>query len=81
MDHIPEPRVLTLDPNDENIILGIPEDKDPNKEESVQPVKKEKEIRRSRILLSKAGIVKDELEEEEEVCLFSKKIMTHHAAL
>lgn len=30
MDNIPEPTVLTLDPNDENIILGIPEDVDPS---------------------------------------------------
>lgn len=29
MATIPEPTVLTLDPNDENIILGIPEDVDP----------------------------------------------------
>ena len=30
MDRIPSPRTLTLDPNDENIILEIPEDKGPN---------------------------------------------------
>ena len=30
MDRIPSPRILTLDPNDENIILEIPEDKGPN---------------------------------------------------
>ena len=29
MSNIPEPSILTLDPNDENIILGIPEDIDP----------------------------------------------------
>ncbi|CRK95113.1 CLUMA_CG008591, isoform A [Clunio marinus] len=29
MDKIPKPKVLTLDPNDENIILGIPDDIDP----------------------------------------------------
>ena len=29
MKNIPEPPILTLDPNDENIILGIPEDVDP----------------------------------------------------
>lgn len=28
---IPKPKVLTLDPNDENIILGIPDDIDPSK--------------------------------------------------
>ena len=30
MDRIPSPRILTLDPNDENIILEIPEDVDPS---------------------------------------------------
>jgi len=40
MDKIPEPHVLTIDPNDENIILDIPEDKDPNTPET--PAKKEK---------------------------------------
>ena len=28
--NVPEPPILTLDPNDENIILGIPEDVDPS---------------------------------------------------
>ncbi|XP_052278992.1 transcription initiation factor TFIID subunit 1-like isoform X2 [Dreissena polymorpha] len=64
MDHIPEPKVLTIDPNDENIILSIPEDKDPNTTET--PAKKEKsEVKKSRILLGKAGIIKDDDEEEE----------------
>ena len=40
MDFIPEPKVLTLDPNDENIILEIPVDKDPDKKS--EPMKKEK---------------------------------------
>ena len=42
MDRIPSPRILTLDPNDENIILEIPEDVDPSA--PVQPAKKEKVI-------------------------------------
>ena len=29
IDKMPEPSILTLDPNDENIILEIPEDRDP----------------------------------------------------
>lgn len=29
---IPKPSILTLDPNDENIILGIPDDIDPSKQ-------------------------------------------------
>ena len=40
MDHIPTPKILTLDPNDDNIILEIPEDRDPNAKE--EPMKKEK---------------------------------------
>lgn len=31
MAKIPKPKILTLDPNDENIILGIPDDIDPSK--------------------------------------------------
>lgn len=31
MNKVPKPKVLTLDPNDENIILGIPDDIDPSK--------------------------------------------------
>lgn len=32
MKNIPKPSILTLDPNDENIILGIPDDIDPTKQ-------------------------------------------------
>ena len=43
MEKIPEPPVLTLDPNDENIILNIPEDREPSSEsESQNASKKEK---------------------------------------
>lgn len=31
MNKVPKPKILTLDPNDENIILGIPDDVDPSK--------------------------------------------------
>src|SRR5690606_25017567 len=34
VDKIPEPKILTLDPNDENIVLDIPDDIDPN---SIKP--------------------------------------------
>ena len=34
MDNIPKPTTLTLDPNDENIILEIPDDRDPNDEQN-----------------------------------------------
>ena len=38
-----KPKVLTLDPNDENIILEIPEDRDPEQpEDEVDKTKKSK---------------------------------------
>uniref|UniRef100_A0A3P9LNK7 Transcription initiation factor TFIID subunit 1 n=1 Tax=Oryzias latipes TaxID=8090 RepID=A0A3P9LNK7_ORYLA len=61
MDHMLAPPVLTLDPNDENIILEIPDEKEeatshsPSKEN-----KKETAIKKSRILLGKTGVIKDE---------------------
>ncbi|XP_037544029.1 transcription initiation factor TFIID subunit 1, partial [Nematolebias whitei] len=61
MDHFLTPPVLTLDPNDENIILEIPDEKEamtshsPSKEN-----KKETAIKKSRILLGKTGVIKDE---------------------
>lgn len=64
MEKIPKPKILTLDPNDDNIILEIPEDRDPNAKE--EPMKKEKEIKKSKLLLGKAGLIKDDEEEEEE---------------
>ena len=67
MESIPSPPVLTLDPNDENIILEIPKDVDPTEESQEPTSKKEKEIRKSRILLGKAGIIKEEEEENEEL--------------
>ncbi|KAJ8298033.1 hypothetical protein KUTeg_024564 [Tegillarca granosa] len=65
MEKIPTPPVLTLDPNDDNIILEIPEDRDPNAVK--EPAKKEKaEIKKSKLLLGKAGIIKEEEEVEED---------------
>uniref|UniRef100_A0A3P9HFU6 Transcription initiation factor TFIID subunit n=1 Tax=Oryzias latipes TaxID=8090 RepID=A0A3P9HFU6_ORYLA len=61
MDHMLAPPVLTLDPNDENIILEIPDEKEeatshsPSKEN-----KKETAMKKSRILLGKTGVIKDE---------------------
>ncbi|XP_018009322.1 transcription initiation factor TFIID subunit 1 [Hyalella azteca] len=61
MDKIPEPPILTLDPNDENIILGIPEDIDPatlNQEEAPVKVKiPHPHVKKSKILLGKAGVI------------------------
>ncbi|KAF7651524.1 hypothetical protein LDENG_00109730 [Lucifuga dentata] len=61
MDYMLTPPVLTLDPNDEHIILEIPDEKEettfhsPSKEN-----KKETAMKKSRILLGKTGVIKDE---------------------
>uniref|UniRef100_A0A8C6H8H4 Bromo domain-containing protein n=1 Tax=Mus spicilegus TaxID=10103 RepID=A0A8C6H8H4_MUSSI len=61
MPRILEPPVLTLDPNDENLILEIPDEKEeatsnsPSKEN-----KKESSLKKSRILLGKTGVIKEE---------------------
>ncbi|XP_049784763.1 transcription initiation factor TFIID subunit 1 isoform X1 [Schistocerca cancellata] len=62
MSHIPKPKILTLDPNDENIILGIPDDIDPAKQrlDSVTPAKVKiphPHVKKSKILLGKAGVI------------------------
>lgn len=62
MDKIPKPKVLTLDPNDENIILGIPDDIDPSKiVKNTRPPPKVKiphpHVKKSKILLGKAGVI------------------------
>ncbi|XP_030762639.1 transcription initiation factor TFIID subunit 1 [Sitophilus oryzae] len=62
MSNIPKPSILTLDPNDENIILGIPDDIDPSKQIAGQatPVKVKiphPHVKKSKILLGKAGVI------------------------
>ncbi|XP_035795589.1 transcription initiation factor TFIID subunit 1-like isoform X3 [Anopheles albimanus] len=59
---IPKPKILTLDPNDENIILGIPDDIDPSKiVRNTGPQPKVKiphpHVKKSKILLGKAGVI------------------------
>ena len=60
MERIPSPLIMELDPNDENLVLGIPDDPDPNQETA--QAKEKKEPRRSRILLEKSGVTKPEQE-------------------
>uniref|UniRef100_A0A3B4CY33 Transcription initiation factor TFIID subunit 1 n=1 Tax=Pygocentrus nattereri TaxID=42514 RepID=A0A3B4CY33_PYGNA len=61
MNYLLSPPVLTLNPNDENIILEIPDEKEertshsPSKEN-----KKESALKKSRILLGKTGVIKEE---------------------
>lgn len=68
MDYIPQPSVLTLDPNDEHLILEIPEDRDAKVSVPSSNVTQEttstskKDSKRSRMLLGKAGILKDDEE-------------------
>lgn len=62
MDLVPKPKILTLDPNDENIILGIPDDVDPSKiTRDRGPAPKVKiphpHVKKSKILLGKAGVI------------------------
>ncbi|XP_044752850.1 transcription initiation factor TFIID subunit 1 isoform X2 [Coccinella septempunctata] len=62
MSSVPKPSILTLDPNDENIILGIPDDIDPSKQVAGQatPVKVKiphPHVKKSKILLGKAGVI------------------------
>ncbi|XP_023310146.1 transcription initiation factor TFIID subunit 1 isoform X2 [Anoplophora glabripennis] len=62
MKSVPKPSILTLDPNDENIILGIPDDIDPSKQVAGQatPVKVKiphPHVKKSKILLGKAGVI------------------------
>lgn len=62
MSKIPKPKVLTLDPNDENIILGIPDDIDPSTiRQNTGPQPKVKiphpHVKKSKILLGKAGVI------------------------
>ncbi|XP_069701181.1 transcription initiation factor TFIID subunit 1 isoform X2 [Periplaneta americana] len=62
MASIPKPKILTLDPNDENIVLGIPDDIDPAKQRSDSAVPAKVKIphphvKKSKILLGKAGVI------------------------
>lgn len=62
MNKVPKPKVLTLDPNDENIILGIPDDIDPSTiRQNTGPQPKVKiphpHVKKSKILLGKAGVI------------------------
>ena len=56
-----EPRMVSMDPNDDNIILGIPEDIDPSTLPSDEPVRKvkiiQKHVKKSRMLLNRSGII------------------------
>ena len=56
-----KPKIVSLDPNDDNIILGIPDDIDPATLPSDEPVRKvkiiQKHVKKSRMLLNRSGII------------------------
>ena len=56
-----EPRIVALDPNDENIIIAIPDDLDPNTLPNEEPTRKikiiQKHVKKSKLLLNRAGII------------------------
>uniref|UniRef100_T1IVK3 Transcription initiation factor TFIID subunit 1 n=1 Tax=Strigamia maritima TaxID=126957 RepID=T1IVK3_STRMM len=65
MKRIPGPKIFTIDPNDENIILGVPEDLDPNirPTESLSKDKNKKNpLKKSQNIFEKE-IVEPEVEE------------------
>ncbi|XP_014670703.1 PREDICTED: transcription initiation factor TFIID subunit 1-like, partial [Priapulus caudatus] len=80
MERIPTPKILTLDPNDENIILDIPQDPDPNDQQGTESPTKDKktEPKKSRILLGKHGIAvkQEEVEPDEQSPAPPKKTVT-----
>lgn len=62
MKKIPKPSILTLDPNDENIILRIPDDVEPallQKRNGPTPKVKipHPHVKKSKMLLGKAGVI------------------------
>ncbi|XP_073084390.1 transcription initiation factor TFIID subunit 1-like isoform X4 [Manis javanica] len=60
MPRLLEPPVLTLDPNDENLILEIPDEKEEaTSNSSCKENKKESSLKKSRILLGKTGVIKE----------------------
>ena len=56
-----EPRIVSLDPNDENVIIAIPDDLDPSTLPNEEPTRKikiiQKHVKKSKLLLNRAGII------------------------
>ena len=69
------PKMVSLDPNDENIIIAIPEDIDPSTLQDVEPAQKikivRKHVKKSKLLLNRTGIIS--VVEEESPVLPLKK--------
>ena len=63
-DNMPKPlkpSIVSLDPNDENIIIAIPDDIDPDTLPNEEPARKikiiQKHVKKSKLLLNRAGII------------------------
>ncbi|CAB3979442.1 transcription initiation factor TFIID subunit 1 isoform X2 [Paramuricea clavata] len=54
MPNIPEPEIMELDPNDENLILGIPEDVVVNAGKEQEPTRRREPKNKSKLLLGKS---------------------------
>jgi len=56
-----KPSIVSLDPNDENIIIAIPDDIDPDTLPNEEPARKikiiQKHVKKSKLLLNRAGII------------------------
>ncbi|CAH3126773.1 unnamed protein product [Porites lobata] len=59
MSSIPSPTIMQLDPNDENIILSIPEDSGPLAKDSALTLTPKKETKKSKLLLGKNNSKED----------------------
>ena len=60
MEHIPKPRVVQLDPNDPELIFGIPEE--PTIEEPEPPLRDgKKEKRKSQLLMNKLNKIEQKI--------------------
>ena len=55
------PKMVSLDPNDDNIFIGMPDDIDPSTLPPDQPIRKvkviQKHVKKSRMMLNRAGII------------------------
>ena len=56
-----QPKIVSLDPNDENIVISIPDDIDPTTLPNEEPTRKikivKKHVKESKLLLNRAGII------------------------
>ena len=55
------PKMVSLDPNDDNIFIGVPDDIDPSTLPPDVPMRKvkviQKHVKKSRMMLNRAGII------------------------